>query len=350
MSNATRHEPWWDSSSLNEFLQRQIAPGVVVANAKRLSGGAIQENWCLTLRHDDGHSEEVVLRCNAASHVSESRSRAEEYHLLCVAEAAGVTVAKPLALGDDCLGRDFFIMAKAAGTGAAHRLVRDPRLHGNNGDQFVENIGREIARLHKIAANEPLLKFLPALTDTPSTVGIAQCRAYLAQHHQSHPALQWALRWLEQNQPKQQGVSLCHRDFRTGNFLVDATQLTAILDWEFAAWSDPMEDIGWFCARCWRFGEDAREAGGIGSREAFYRGYERESSHSINAQSVYFWEVYAHVRWAVIALQQAERMLSGTESSLELGLTAHVVPELELELLRMTGASPTALARPIPHH
>ncbi len=349
MTIVARDEPWWDSASLNDFLQHQIAPSVVVDHAKRLSGGAIQENWCLSLRHADGRSEDVVLRCNAASHVSESRSRAEEYHLLCVADAAGVTVAKPLSLGDDCLGRDFFIMAKAAGIGAAHRLVRDPRLHGDSGEAFVENMGREIARLHKIKPGEPQLSFLPALTDTPSAVGLAQCRAYLAQHHQAHPALQWALRWLEQNQPKQQRVSLCHRDFRTGNFLVDATQLTAILDWEFAAWSDPMEDIGWFCARCWRFGEDTREAGGIGSRAALYRGYESESGHSINAISVYFWEVYAHLRWAVIALQQANRMLSGTEPSLELGLTAHLVPELELELLRMTGASPAELARPIPH-
>eukprot|EP01035_Chromulina_nebulosa_P049233 gene49233-66860_t len=36
--------------------------------------------------------------------------------------------------------------------------------------------------------------------------------------------------------------------------MVNATGLTGILDWEFAAWGDPHEDIGWLCARCWRFG------------------------------------------------------------------------------------------------
>ena len=41
-------------------------------------------------------------------------------------------------------------------------------------------------------------------------------------------------------------------------------------DWEFAAWSDPYEDLGWLCARCWRFGNWEREAGGLGSRQAFY--------------------------------------------------------------------------------
>ncbi len=48
----------------------------------------------------------------------------------------------------------------------------------------------------------------------------------------------------------------------------------------------------------------------------------------------------ALVRWAVIALQQAERHNSGAEPSLELALTAHVVPELEAEILIMTGDNP----------
>ena len=49
-------------------------------------------------------------------------------------------------------------------------------------------------------------------------------------------------------------TTLIHRDYRTGNYLVDGGRLTAALDWEFAGWGDPREDIGWFTARCWRFG------------------------------------------------------------------------------------------------
>ena len=42
----------------------------------------------------------------------------------------------------------------------------------------------------------------------------------------------------------------------------------------------------------------------------------------------------ATVRWAVIALSR-RRATSGAEPSLELALTAHVVPVLELDLLTM---------------
>ena len=45
----------------------------------------------------------------------------------------------------------------------------------------------------------------------------------------------------------------------------------------------------------------------------------------------------AHLRWAIIALQQGERTLSGDEESIELALTGRLYPpELELEILRNT--------------
>ena len=65
-------------------------------------------------------------------------------------------------------------------------------------------------------------------------------------------------------------IVLCHGDYRTGNYLVDEGELSGILDWEFAVWSDPLEDLGWFCARYWRFDAWHREAGGIAEREDFF--------------------------------------------------------------------------------
>ena len=57
---------------------------------------------------------------------------------------------------------------------------------------------------------------------------------------------------------------------------------------------------------------------------------------SIDESAVFFWEVIAHIRWAVIALQQAHRHLSGTQRSLELALTGRLLPDLELPTLNMT--------------
>ena len=80
----------------------------------------------------------------------------------------------------------------------------------------------------------------------------------------------------------------------------------------------------------------SRPAGGLGQREDFYRGYEESSGREINRGLEVYWEVMAHVRWAIIACQQSERQVLGAENSLELALTGHVVPELELEILSLT--------------
>ena len=63
-----------------------------------------------------------------------------------------------------------------------------------------------------------------------------------------------------------------HGDFRMGNFLVDPTGLRAVLDWELAHLGDPAEDIGWLCARAWRFGGPGR-VGGFGDLDGFLAAY-----------------------------------------------------------------------------
>ena len=133
---------------------------------------------------------------------------------------------------------------------------------------------------------------------------------------------------------------LAHQDFRTGNFLIDEAGLTAILDWEFAAWSDPMADIGWFCAECWRFSRPDLEAGGLCERAPFYEGYAAASGRAIDATRVRWWELVAHLRWAVIALQQGRRTASGPEA-LNLALTARIADTLELAALRTTAPDRT---------
>ena len=327
--------------AIAQFLaQKTGADSAQIVSATLLSGGAIQENWLLAIDlagGSHGGRLECVLRSDAASAVSASHSRAQEFALLQAAFAVGVTVPEPLWLGNKgVFGRDFFVMRKAAGTAAGHRIVKEAGLGGDK-EKLAERMGEEMARLHSIRPPRADLDFLRLPTQAPALQAVTEFRAFLDQHHTAFPALEWAIRWLEKNAPVTDELVLCHRDWRTGNYMVDSDGLTAVLDWEFAGWSDRLEDIGWFCARCWRFGQVEKEAGGIGSRTALYRGYEHIYGRTIDTAAVFYWEVHAHVRWAIIALQQGERHVSGREPSLELALTAHIVPELELELLRMTG-------------
>jgi len=309
---------------------------VEIERFERLSGGAIQENWALDLTVSGGAwagSHKLVLRRDSQSTVAASHGRRDEFELLKAAHAAGVTVPEPCFCCDDpkVIGGPFFLMHRVEGVAAGFRLVKtgpDPGL--------ARQLGRDLARIHTIRPPRDDLEFLGPAPAHPAGDTVARFRRYLDELAAPHPVLEWGLDWLERNAPDREEVVLCHRDYRTGNYMVAGGLLTGVLDWEFAGWSDPLEDIGWFFAKCWRFGAWDREAGGIAGREDFLTAYETESGRQVDRDAVPYWEVMAHVHWAVVARQQAERHVSGEEPSLELALTAHVVPELELEILSMT--------------
>ncbi len=315
------------------------AQQIQILSLQKLSGGAIQENWAFEARVRGGPKAgtlSAVLRTDAPTGVAVSHGRAEEYAILSAAHAAGVRVPVPLGLCADpaLLGKPFYVMERVGGTALGHILVNDEKWPGDRA-KLAETLGMELARLHTIRPPVAGLGFLPVPPDRPAHTAIGDYRKWLDTYRAPRPALELALRWLERNAPPRGTVALCHRDFRTGNYMVDAEGLTGVLDWEFAGWSDPDEDIGWFTSKCWRFGRIEREAGGIGERTDFYRGYESVAGRKIDAAAIRYWEIMAHARWAVIALQQGERFVGGGEASLDLALTGRRIAELEYEMLAM---------------
>jgi aminoglycoside phosphotransferase (APT) family kinase protein len=323
-----------DEAALRGWLADATGDAALrIAALTRLSGGAIQQNWALDVETRDG-PRRWVLRTDAPAVLAVSLSRASEFRLLRAAHAAGVTVAAPLLLCEDkgVIGRPFFVMARVEGIAAAHRVVKDAASRGDGAD-IVAALGRELAAIHAILPPRADLGFLGAPPEDAAIAGIAAMRARLDAAGIPRPVLEWGLRALERRPPPPLPPVLCHNDFRTGNVMLDGGRVAAVLDWEFAGWGDRHADLGWFCAKCWRFGATAREAGGIGPRDAFYAGYEAASDIRIDRARVGWWEVMATIRWAVIAADQAARHLSGQERSLELALTGHIVPELEWDIL-----------------
>ena len=305
-----------------------------------LSGGTIQENWALGVTVHEGPiagTHQWVLRSGAPASIAVSLTRAQEFAVLRVAHEAGVATPRPLWMCADTsvIGREFFVMSKIAGLAAGHRLTRDPELVPDR-VALAESLGENMGRLHTIRPPRPELGFLALPRGSSALAAVAAYRDYLDRIDAAHPVLEWGLRWCELNSPATGEIRLIHRDYRTGNYMVHDGKLTGVLDWEFAGWGDPREDIGWFTAKCWRFAGGRHEAGGIAAAEDFMRGYERTSGRRYDAAELGYWQVVAHLRWAVIALQQAHRHFSGAQRSLELALTGYLLPELEREILALT--------------
>ena len=312
-------------------------PDLTIACMALLSGGAIQQNWAVDVAFGD-RTEDWVLRTDNAAVLAVSHPRAAEFALLRAAYAARVTVPEPLFLcgNSSVTGAPFFVMRRVAGIAAGHRVVKSETLGGGR-DACARALGRELARIHTIVPPRSDLAFLGEAPDDSCLAFVADQRAALDRQVLPRPALEWGLRHLERTAPPPLPPVLNHNDFRTGNIMLSDAGVTAVLDWEFSGWGDGHADLGWLCAKCWRFGS-AHPVGGIGSREALYAGYEAESRRRVDDARVRWWEIGAHIRWASIAIDQAQRHISGTENSLELALTGHIVPELEWEILNAVEA------------
>ena len=80
-------------------------------------------------------------------------------------------------------------------------------------------------------------------------------------------------------------------------------------------------------------GNDSLAAGGIAKREDLLAGYNAVSHAPVAVDELPYWEIYGAARWAVIALLQGQRFLTGGERSLELALTGLMPAEMELDAL-----------------
>lgn len=317
--------------------QRTGARRVEPLAFSRLSGGAIQSNYALSVECSGGSRPgrlDLVVRSDAPSKVDASLTREQEFHVLCVAHQAGVTVPEPLWLCTDTsvIGNVFCIMTRVPGMAEGRKLVRSP-LSDQQVKDITRQLGHELARLHTVRPPDSRLDFLPVPAVAPAQWRVQAYRDALARIPEPHPVLEWSLNWLQDNAPESAGTVLCHCDFRTGNYMVDKGRVSGILDWEFAAWSDPHEDLGWLCAKSWRFGANDKAVGGIGHKADLFAAYGQASGRPVDGNAVLYWEAMGMTRWAIIALQQAQRHISGGQASLELALTGRMVPEIEFDLL-----------------
>ena len=313
------------------------ANAVEVIALERMSGGAVQQNWALDVDIAGGpHAGRLrlVMRIDAPARVDESLSRAEEFRVLEKVQEAGVLAPRPLWLCEDAsvAGGPFFLMERLPGVAAGHRVARDAALVPDRA-RLAKDLAGNLARLHTITPSRVSLPFLPTRLARDD---IAHMRGYLDTLPEPYPVLEWGLRWCERHAPAREETTFVHRDYRTGNYLVNEGRLAGVLDWEFCGFGNPLSDVGWLFAKCWRFGQHGYVVGGVAHPHDFLPEYEKQSGRTVTDHDLVYWQVMAHLRWAVLAHQQCDRHRSGREPSLELALTGHLISDFELEILELT--------------
>jgi aminoglycoside phosphotransferase (APT) family kinase protein len=286
--------------------------GQPIDSLRRLSGGASRETWSFT-----SSGRPLIVQCSFTG-----GDLSKDARLLRAAAVAGVPVPEVVFSDSGHL-----VAAAVEGESIARKLLRDdeyaaarPRLAGQ--------IGAALAGIHAMPTDE--------FADLPHPDPLADLQGVADGFGHPHPTFDLAFRWLDTHRPDTSAAEpkLVHGDFRTGNFIVGADGLRAVLDWELAHVGDPMEDLGWVCAKPWRFGSPL-PAGGFGSYDDLIDAYEAAGGQKVDRDALHWWELLANLRWGVICMMQTMTHVSGMMRSVELAAIGRRVCEAEWDVLEL---------------
>ena len=331
----------------NEMVQRLTAlhpregrfDSVAIENFRKMPGGASREIWsfdCAMERGGETTRRAMVLRRDPGAH-NISTNRRHEFMVIRAAFEERIPVPEVFWVSEDpaVLGSAFFIMERIEGETLARRLLRDDT-YARAREVMPAQLAEILAKIHRIDPVKHKLDFLPEPGDNAALTEVKRYEENFRRLAlEPHPAFELAFRWLLKRVPKTPRKTLVHGDYRIGNVIFGPEGVRSILDWELAHLGDPMEDVGWMCVRAWRFGNDQKPVGGLGTREDFFRAYEKASGTAVDPEAARFWEVFGNLRWGIITISQARTHIDGFVKSVELASIGRRTAETELELLNL---------------
>lgn len=300
----------------------------------RLTGGASQEMWSFRLTAaEDGPT--CVLRREPPGRAQESSenrlgvSLTDEARLYKRAAQQDVPVPKirHTCSPEEGLGEGF-IMDFVEGETIPQKILKSESLAPVL-PKLARQCGEVLPRIHAIPLDD--LDMLPRL-DAESVWN--RYRDLYDQFGHPNPVFEYAFRWLEERLPHEHVMTFVHGDFRHGNLMIGSEGLRAVLDWELAQVSDPMQDLAWLCVPSWRFGRIHNPVGGFGQREELFESYESQRGTSVDIERVRYWEIFGSLRWGLMCRSMYGMFASGQDRSVERAAIARRVSETEIDLLR----------------
>lgn len=332
MTPNEEHERFRDAL---QALALALVPGSTrIESLRRLSAGATLETWSFDVVGAGDTVGMILRRAPGGLRAEGTLSLSTEAEVIKAVAAAGVPAPEVrwVLTPADGLG-DGFLMTRIPGETIARKILRDaefaearPRLAHQLGAIAGAVHGVDVSRLPPLATR-----------DAPRTLEALE-RRYRGMDR-PRPVFDLAIRWLRDRMPPPlERLQLIHGDYRNGNVIFGPEGVRAVLDWEIAHLGDPMEDLAYLCIPPWRFGELDRPAGGFGSREQLFEGYESATGVKVDRERIRFWEVLSSMRWGVGCASMVDWFRSGRDTSVERAMIARRASENELDLLRaMTG-------------
>lgn len=152
------------------------------------------------------------------------------------------------------------------------------------------------------------------------------------------PAVEEAIRWFRANKPTVPETTLIHGDFRIGNVLISDTDITGVLDWEFARAGDPLFDLGYastryFAGKLVNPIERPELACSLLEREWFYDEYERRTGRPVDRERVLYWQAFSAFVMLTICCWGANQYKTGESDDVRNAWFQYPIPGLIEDIL-----------------
>ena len=235
----------------------------------------------LEARLKDGNAYKVVVRrYKVFGNYDRAEKAGREFKTLELLNRYQIPAPQPLLLDEsgDTLGSPGIVVSFVPGN-LKMDSISDPM-------DWARKLAYTLAKIHSIQCGEEEQKFL--------LKGNAEATWFLDSEHppeymQEYPGGAEAWQILHDHIPKIQTVSpvLLHIDYWSGNILWHENEISAVIDWEEAAYGDPAVDIGYALMNMTLMGLPE-------AADKFLQVYESEIGAPV--KNLGFWELAAAVR------------------------------------------------------
>ena len=215
------------------------------------------------------------------------------------------------------LGLPFFVMVHVDG-----RIPSDRPRYTEEGfvvdeatdqqrTQMVQTGLEAMAGIHHIDWKKANLEWLnPCDGDPTQAKQIEIYRAYVQKElaGREHPVMEYALNWLERNNPNDERIGLSWGDARLGNIIWDDYAPAAVVDWEACSLCPTEADLGWWLMFDRMSFDDVNveRMAGYPTREEQASYYGKVSGNEV--RDPHYWEVFAIMRFCAIFIRLGDRL------------------------------------------
>lgn len=234
-----------DIDSLQRYLDQCLGDTATLSVEPMRGGGS-----CEIFAVDRGGQRWVLRRAPAHSVSATAHDVLREFTILDAIKNDRVPIARPIVACADpeVFGAPFYLMQRIDGVpirrGLPSGWADAPALHGQALEQLIDTL----VAIHRIDWRASGLSKL-APSGHYLERQIPRWRSQLQSYrYRELPSAEAVAEWLEANMPAEQGITLCHGDYKLDNVLFAPSLppvLLAVVDWEMACIGDPLIDLAW---------------------------------------------------------------------------------------------------------